>query len=220
MKKGCHMLYISELLPNPGGKDTDGEWIELCTAGAEEQSLAGWKLQNVKGKTFSLPDHTLEPYQCTAFDYAQTKLTLTNTGGTFYLLDPAGEIADIAVYEGTYKDDMSAMRTGPISAFVMSSTPTKGLPNKLTAPEAQSKKSAGTEYRATVADTAGQQKVTRVIQGSGSYGDAILGGIGAAAVLTSIFWFAFKMLYTKPNEQGDPHSNAHSNRTSFNSNDR
>ena len=103
------MIYISELLPNPAGKDADGEWMEICAAGTDAESLSGWKLQNAKGKSFSLPDQTLVPYACAAFDYSQTKLALTNTGGAFYVVSPSGEITDTAIYEGTYKDDVSAM---------------------------------------------------------------------------------------------------------------
>lgn len=188
------MIYISELLPNPAGKDTDGEWIEVCTAGNGVESLMGWKLQNTKGKTFSLPDRTLAPYECIAFDYATTKLTLTNTGGTFYLLNPAGEITDSAIYEGTYKDDVSAMRTTQTSVFVMSTTPTKGLQNKLTAPVLKAKKSPEINYMASVGNVS-EQKTEKIPQGVGSLSDVIVAGSILAGMLTAVFWYIFKKLY-------------------------
>lgn len=190
------MIYISELLPNPAGKDTEGEWMEICAAGSEPQNLTGWKLQNAKGKEFLLPDQTLEPYECVAFDYVQTKLTLTNIGGAFYLINPAGETLDAALYEGTYKDDISAMRTNPTSEFVMSATPTKGRPNKHTVPETKTGKSGKDEYVASITDSAGE-KTKEIVVKQNIYGDAILGGVLSAGVLTAVFWYIFKKLYAK-----------------------
>lgn len=194
------MMYISELLPNPAGKDAEGEWIEICVAGSESQNLAGWKLQNTKGKTFVFPDETLEPYQCVAFEYAQTKLTITNTGGTFYLVNPSGEITDSAIYEGTYKDDVSAIRINPTSAFVMSMTPTKGYANVYTKSEAVLKKIPRAIYEAKIASTTIQEKREVIYEGP-AYGEIVLAGVFLAGILTALFWYACKKIVLHTRER-------------------
>jgi hypothetical protein len=195
------MIYISEFLPNPAGKDTEGEWIEVCATGEGTESLAGWKLQNAKGKTFAFPDRVLEPYGCEAFDYAQTKLTLTNSGGTFYLLNPSGEKTDTATYAGTYKDNVSAMRTHPVSEFFMSSTPTKGALNKLTTPAQKTTDRPTTSYTASVAETSGQ-KTKEIVQNDGGCGGAFFAGIVTTVVLTAVFWYMFKKLRKQSPSRG------------------
>ena len=47
------MVLISEFLPNPPGKDADGEWIELLTRN-QAVDLSGWVLKDASGKSFSL----------------------------------------------------------------------------------------------------------------------------------------------------------------------
>lgn len=194
------MIYISELLPNPAGKDTEGEWIEICSAGNENESLYGWKVQNTKGKTFSLPDQTLQPYTYVTFDYSDTRLTLTNTGGTFYLLNQGGEIVDTAVYEGTYKDDVSAIRTNPTSAFVMSTTPTKGYANIHTQPEAVSKK-VSKEISKIENIKISEQKIQEGVYKNDGYEQIIFSGILIAGILSLLFLYACRkmVLHTKGN---------------------
>ena len=38
------MVSISEWLPNPKGKDADGEWFELVNTGDTDINLSGWRI--------------------------------------------------------------------------------------------------------------------------------------------------------------------------------
>ena len=53
------MVLISEWLPNPAGKDTEGEWVELWNGGPQPVNLHGWVLQGGREKKFSLTGKTI-----------------------------------------------------------------------------------------------------------------------------------------------------------------
>lgn len=91
-------LLLNELLPDPVGKDEDGEFIELANYGEQSADLTGWLLQDAKGKTFALPTALIEPGAARQFPYTETKLTLTNSGGTTRLVNETGGLIDEVSY--------------------------------------------------------------------------------------------------------------------------
>ena len=91
-------LLLNELLPDPIGKDEDGEFIELANYGEQSADLTGWLLQDGKGRTFALPTALVEPGAARQFPYAETKLTLTNSGGTIRLVSETGVLVDEVSY--------------------------------------------------------------------------------------------------------------------------
>jgi hypothetical protein len=83
-------VWINEVLPDPTGSDTEGEWIELILEQEQAVDLAGWKL--VDGSTtFLLPKgSTASPFLVVARE--RSKIALNNTGEKLFLVSPAGRI--------------------------------------------------------------------------------------------------------------------------------
>ena len=46
------MIIIKEVLPNPVGQDTTGEWLTLLNDGSEAVNLRGWSVKDASGKKF------------------------------------------------------------------------------------------------------------------------------------------------------------------------
>lgn len=77
------MIVISEVLPNPAGKDSGNEWIEIQNIGTVSVSLGNWQLDDSSGgsKPFLISETiVLEPGDCWLFAQVETKLALNNTG--------------------------------------------------------------------------------------------------------------------------------------------
>jgi len=88
------LLQLSELLPNPSGKDTDEEFVELLNIGGRVVSLDGWALRDASGKTFRLSGD-MPPGAFLSFFAADTSLpSLNNAGDVIELLDPLGARQD------------------------------------------------------------------------------------------------------------------------------
>jgi len=99
------MVYFKEVLPNPVGKDVDGEWIKLINTGEENINLSGWAIKDAGGSAYSLS--TSLPGGVEAiFEYSLTGITLNNNGDTLNLLNDAGEIVDTLVYSAASDDEI------------------------------------------------------------------------------------------------------------------
>lgn len=94
-------IIIQEFLPNPAGKDADGETITLRNAGKETAHLNGWRIQNAAGKSVQLDGRTLEPGETLTLPYRTTKLALRNNGETLSLYDVNGNLVDELGYTGS-----------------------------------------------------------------------------------------------------------------------
>ena len=97
------MVLFKEVLPNPSGKDTEGEWIKIINSGTENISLSGWKLSDDSGKTFLLSklkqnSQTISPEEELILPYSVTKISLNNNGDVLSLINNTGEIEDIISY--------------------------------------------------------------------------------------------------------------------------
>ncbi len=112
---GLKALQLSELLPNPASPQTDAddEFIELYNPNSTVFDLTGFKFQ--VGSTTSSTTHTytfpvgtlVSPKGFMAFMSAETHLSLSNSGGQVWLLDPFGNtVANSDVYD-TAKEGMA-----------------------------------------------------------------------------------------------------------------
>lgn len=99
------MVFIKEILPNPAGKDTVGEWIAVWNDGNEAISLSGWSIKDASSKTFRFSNQTISPNQELQLGYQLTHINLNNDGDALTLYDSQGEIVDELSYSGPVGED-------------------------------------------------------------------------------------------------------------------
>ncbi len=127
-------MIISEFLPNPVGKDTDGEWIELFNNGQEAVNLNGWRVKDASGKTFlfgedGVGNFSVNPGEYFILDYKTTKIALNNDGEKLFLYDNENNLADAVEFTGAAIEGESLIRQNG-GKFVFAGQPTPGEPNK------------------------------------------------------------------------------------------
>lgn len=129
-------VVINEFLPNPAGSDMENEFIELKNTGSEDVDLSGWQLDDVEGGSAPYAiaaGITLGAGGVKAFLRSETKIALNNTGDSVRLLDPAGVARSSYVYSASVPEGQSYSRTVD-GSYVISTTPTPGAENVVTAP--------------------------------------------------------------------------------------
>ena len=99
-------MIIQEFLPNPIGKDNDGEYIKLFNDGREAVNLSGWKIKDASGKIYLLNGKNIIGQGKLILDYATTKISLNNNGETLFLYDSSGELIDEVGYIGSAAEGM------------------------------------------------------------------------------------------------------------------
>ena len=92
------MIYIKELLPNPIGRDADGEWIRLVNAGGEPVRLTGWQIRDEGGKKFILSTEELLPQGELELAFGATRISLNNDRDTITLYDSESREVDSLSY--------------------------------------------------------------------------------------------------------------------------
>src|SRR3989344_8145152 len=92
------MIIIKEVLPNPVGQDTTGEWRTLLNDGSEAVNLRGWSLKDTSGKKFIFGNETILPDQELKLPHSATRINLNNDGDTITLWNAAGEKTDEITY--------------------------------------------------------------------------------------------------------------------------
>lgn len=154
-------VFITELMPNPTGSDTDGEWIELYNGGATID-LGGYILQDKIGsqKKYIIPVGTkIESGRYIIFDSKTTGISLNNDGDVAELLSPSGDLLDDsgASYGGA-KEGYSYAYDGNL--WVWTKTPTPGAQNLITTDEdaAAAKKSVTNKKTSKARKTAAAKK--------------------------------------------------------------
>ncbi|MDP3997316.1 MAG: lamin tail domain-containing protein [bacterium] len=126
-------VVISELLPNPEGLDTAGEFIELYNKGNKEIDLGGWKLTD-GSRTYIIPagEKIVESGFWVA-DYGKSKISLGNSGDEVRLLAP-DETEKSSVSYGAAAEGQSYNLTDG-GNYAWSTTVTKGEKNVITVEE-------------------------------------------------------------------------------------
>jgi len=119
-------MAINEFLPNPVGKDTDNEWIELFNNGNTATNIDGWQIKDVSGRIFYLKG-AVEPNEYLVLDYKTTKISLNNDGETLFLYDQNGRLIDKVEYSGKAPEGKSLARQG--DKFIFTGQPTPGKEN-------------------------------------------------------------------------------------------
>ena len=117
-------MLISEFLPNPVGKDTEGEWFELFNDGSAQINLKGWVIKDASGKKFTFPKETpVEPGAYLKINYSESKISLNNNGEMLFLYDFSGNLIDKMEYQGKAPEGQSLIWQGDELVFTESPTP-------------------------------------------------------------------------------------------------
>ncbi|MEK7114578.1 MAG: lamin tail domain-containing protein [Patescibacteria group bacterium] len=103
-------MIIYEFLPNPVGKDADGEWIKLFNDVDTAVNLGGWQIKDASGKTFSFRPTVINSGEYLTLDYKITKISLNNNGETLFLYDASRLLVDKAEYIGSAAEGKSLIR--------------------------------------------------------------------------------------------------------------
>jgi len=118
------MVLINEWLPNPAGKDSKNEWVELWNNGKNPVNLSGWKLQNKTGKSVAIGNIIIQP---DGYAVIHKIPALRNTDESIALYDASGLLADRSAFLGTAVQGKSYSRMG--SQFMLA-IPTPGAANQ------------------------------------------------------------------------------------------
>jgi hypothetical protein len=137
---GLKALQLSEILPNPASPQTDAddEFVELYNPNASAFDLSGFQLQYVSGgsattHTYTFPAGTsVAPFSFKAFFPADTHLSLLNTSGQVWFVDPFGKTITQSDVYGTAKDGQAWVLAG--GKWQWTTQPTPNTTNKITTP--------------------------------------------------------------------------------------
>lgn len=118
-------MVISEILPNPIGKDPAGEWIKLFNESSEAINLAGWQIKDASGKTFVFKNQNIAASEHLTLDYKITKISLNNNGETLFLYNQKGELINKAEFVGIAPEGKIAKRQDDFFVFNDEQSPGK-----------------------------------------------------------------------------------------------
>ncbi|HLD26020.1 MAG TPA: lamin tail domain-containing protein [Candidatus Andersenbacteria bacterium] len=127
-------VVINELLPNPIGTDTAGEFIELKNTGSGSVDLSGWQLADAAGGSspYTIPvGVSLGAGSHKSFGRAETGIALNNDGDTVRLLDPTDHVKSSFTYAVSVAEGLSYNRLSEAS-YTLSTTITPGAANVIT----------------------------------------------------------------------------------------
>lgn len=165
------MVFISEWVPNPEGKDADGEWVELVNEGGSAVVLDGWEI-GTSGDKFSLGGKHLAPEEYLVINRSESKLVLRNRDETLTLYQ-GGRIVDQSSFAGSAPEGKAFARSGNSFRFV---EPTPGKKNS--APEA------------SIFDATYPEGISLV--GAAGTAEMLLLALGAGVLLASLTLFLCK----------------------------
>lgn len=92
------MIYIKELLPNPAGRDAEGEWIKLINKGEEKVDLNGWQIKDASGKAFTFLNKQISKEEELQLMFSDTRISLNNDGDKITLYNSGGTELDSLSY--------------------------------------------------------------------------------------------------------------------------
>jgi micrococcal nuclease len=103
---------ITELVPNPTGEESDGEWIEIYNNSSTVLPLCGWSLDDEQAgsRPYSLSRYQLAPHSYLVLPRKQSGITLNNDHDQVRLIAPlpaGGTGVSMAVQFDNASDDQS-----------------------------------------------------------------------------------------------------------------
>lgn len=130
-------IIINELMPDPVGDETTGEWIELFNNSNEDIDLNDWQLTDRSGtiKKFTIENTTISANSYLCFSREDTGITLNNTKDGASLFQPNGLLL---MKTPQFSDDGAegwAWARGSSGQWAWTTKPTKCYANKIRAPD-------------------------------------------------------------------------------------
>ncbi|TSC92768.1 MAG: Uncharacterized protein CEN89_470 [Candidatus Berkelbacteria bacterium Licking1014_7] len=125
-------IYISEILPNPIGKDEDGEFIEIYNSSNFIIDLSGWALDDEIGagsNQYIFKDTIILPKSFLYILRSQNNIILNNDRDSVNLIDPDGKVVSSINYSATGKEGWSYSLI--LGNFFWTLEPTPGKENVL-----------------------------------------------------------------------------------------
>lgn len=122
-------IYINEFLPNPSGRDEEGEWIELYNDSPYEVALSGWELKDASGKAYRFQEEKLAPYGYLVLERKKTQISLNNEGETLSLFAPSQVLVFQISYQGKAPEGYAFARFAP-KTWYWTKILTPGGPNQ------------------------------------------------------------------------------------------
>ncbi|MGZ6004604.1 MAG: lamin tail domain-containing protein [Candidatus Saccharimonadales bacterium] len=194
---GLMSPQLSELLPNPASPQTDAkdEFVEVYNANNSSFDLTGFKLQTASSSTdtkhsYTFPAATvIAPKSFAAYPSANISISLTNTSGIVWLLDPNGKvISQTDVYSSAKDGQAWALANGK---WYWTATPTPGKANVIKAAADQKAKTGsgvGTVKSAST-NTPSQSSSSQANDAAKprSLNSAVLVGVGTLAVVYGLY---------------------------------
>ena len=134
-------IIISEFLPNPEGKDQEGEWIELFNQSNQIANLSNWQLDDQEGGSspfiFSI-NSLIGPNQFLVLRRPITKIALNNDNDQVRLIYPDGSLAAEISYLAEKKEGFSIAFDN--NNYFWTKIPTPGSANIISSTNLDTKK--------------------------------------------------------------------------------
>jgi len=191
------MVFISEALPNPVGKDTEGEFVELFNSSDKEVSLASWSLKDAGGKSYLFKNESITARGFLWLPYSKTKISLNNDGETISLFDGSGELVDSLSYQDSLGEGTSLIKSNLPENYLKTNRPTPGEQNVFL--KSENGESFLDGNKAIAENLSSGEIVPQPLSSSqvldGSLSGEVMGvGIFSVFVLTFIFWYAYRKI--------------------------
>jgi hypothetical protein len=193
---GLKAPSLTELLPNPAKPQTDAndEFIEIYNPNSQSFDLKGFKIQTAAGPaatkhTYTFPGGTkVAAKSYAAYPSANITISLTNSSGIVWLLDPSGKIISQTDAYADAKDGQTwALANGK---WYWTSSPTPNTTNIIKA-SAQTKKSnspgVGTVKGIATGAASGSNDASQNKDKPKSNSPVVLVGVGVLAVVYGLY---------------------------------
>lgn len=129
-------VMINEILPNPFGDQTSGEWIELYNNSEQNVNLYGWGLEDLEGSIHRYTinyDLNIEPFGYIVIYRSESGITLNDDVDGVSLFWPDGTLLYTSAEFSKAQDDVAWARA-PDGAWAWTTNPTPGEENDILAP--------------------------------------------------------------------------------------
>lgn len=123
-------IHITEVLPNPQGRDSGNEWIELYNNEDKAINLANWSLSN-SNKTYTFPETIIQAQSYLVLSDKELGFSLNNTDATIILHDFQQTLIDTVSYNNvqeshSYTKVLTYSNNNEETSWMWHNTPTPG----------------------------------------------------------------------------------------------